>query len=143
MQSQLHQARAATQRVFELLATQSTLPDPAHPVPLKAAGAEIQFDNVSFSYGETSRSCATSNCGSNRASMVALVGSSGAGKSTLTNLLLRFYDPTQGAIRIGGVDLRTLALRDIRSQIAVVTQEVILFNDTIRQNIAYGRPGAA
>ena len=74
--------------------------------------------------------------------MVALVGRTGTGKTTLTNLLLRFYDPTHGVIRIGGVDLRTAALRDLRSQIAVVTQEVILFNDTIRQNIAYGRPDA-
>ena len=74
--------------------------------------------------------------------MVALVGRTGSGKTTLTNLLLRFYDPTQGAIRIGGVDFRQVAMRDLRSQIAVVTQEVILFNDTIRNNIACGRPGA-
>jgi subfamily B ATP-binding cassette protein MsbA len=74
--------------------------------------------------------------------MVALVGRTGTGKTTLTNLLLRFYDPTSGAIRIGGVDLRNAALRDLRSQIAVVTQDVILFNDTIRNNIACGRPGA-
>ena len=75
--------------------------------------------------------------------MVALVGRTGSGKTTLTNLLLRFYDPTAGAVRIGGVDLRQAALRDLRSQIAVVTQEVILFNDTIRNNIACGRPGAS
>jgi ATP-binding cassette, subfamily B, bacterial MsbA len=142
VQSQLHQARAATQRVFELLATQSTLPEPLHPLPLHAARAEIQFDNVSFSYGENPV-LRNINLRVEPGRMVALVGSSGAGKSTLTNLLLRFYDPTHGVIRIGGVDLRQVALHDIRSQIAVVTQEVILFNDTIRQNIAYGRPNAA
>jgi len=141
VQSQLHQARAATQRVFELLATKSTLPDPPHPVPLHAAKAEIQFDNVSFSYGDKPV-LSNVNLRVEPDRMIALVGSSGAGKSTLTNLLLRFYDPTHGAIRIGGVDLREVASRDIRSQIAVVTQEVILFNDTIRQNIAYGRPDA-
>ncbi len=141
VQSQLHQTRAATQRVFELLATQSTLADPPHPVPLKAAGAEIQFDNVSFSYGEKPV-LRNIRLRVEPGRMVALVGSSGAGKSTLTNLLLRFYDPTQGVIRIGGADLRQVALHDLRSQIAVVTQEVILFNDTIRQNIAYGRPDA-
>jgi subfamily B ATP-binding cassette protein MsbA len=75
--------------------------------------------------------------------MAALVGRTGTGKTTLTNLLLRFYDPASGAVRIGGVDLRDVALRDLRSQIAVVTQEVILFNDTIRNNIACGRPGAS
>ena len=141
VQSQLHQARAATQRVFELLATQSTLPDPPHPVPLHAAGAEIQFDNVSFSYGENPV-LSNIQLRVEPGRMVALVGSSGAGKSTLTNLLLRFYDPTHGVIRIGGVGLLDVAVRDIRSQIAVVTQEVILFNDTIRQNIAYGRADA-
>jgi subfamily B ATP-binding cassette protein MsbA len=142
VQSQLHQARAATQRVFELLATQSTLTDPPQPVPLKAAGAEIHFDNVSFSYGDKPV-LRNIQLRVKPGRMMALVGSSGSGKTTLTNLLLRFYDPTQGVIRIGGVDLRQVALRDIRSQIAVVTQEVILFHDTIRQNIAYGRPDAA
>jgi subfamily B ATP-binding cassette protein MsbA len=73
---------------------------------------------------------------------VALVGASGSGKTTLTSLLLRFYDPQQGAVRIGGVDLREVRTRDLRDQIAVVTQETILFNDTIRANIRLGRPGA-
>jgi subfamily B ATP-binding cassette protein MsbA len=141
VQSQLHKARAATARVFELLATESTLPEPANPVPLRATNAEICFDNVSFSYGDhlVLRGI---NLRVEPGRMVALVGNSGSGKSTLTNLLLRFYDPTSGAIRIGGVDLRHVLLRDLRAQIAVVTQEVILFNDTILQNIAYGRPGA-
>jgi len=72
-----------------------------------------------------------------------LVGASGSGKTTLTNLLLRFYDPQRGAVRIGGTDLREAATRDLRNQIAIVTQETILFDDTIRNNIALGRPGAA
>jgi subfamily B ATP-binding cassette protein MsbA len=74
--------------------------------------------------------------------LVALVGASGSGKTTLSNLLLRFYDPTRGAIKIGGVDIREAATRDLRSQIAVVTQEIILFNDTVSRNIELGRPGA-
>jgi subfamily B ATP-binding cassette protein MsbA len=74
--------------------------------------------------------------------IVALVGSSGSGKTTLTNMLLRFYDPQTGAIRIGGTDIRDVALRDLRSQIAIVTQETVLFNDTIRNNIAVGHPGS-
>ena len=141
VQSQLHQTRAATQRVFELLATPNTLCDPPHPVPIRAEGAEIHFDNVSFSYGDKPV-LRNIQLRVEPGRMVALVGSSGSGKTTLTNLLLRFYDPTHGVIRIGGTDLRDAALRDLRSKIAVVTQEVILFNETIRQNIAYGRPEA-
>jgi len=141
LHSQLTQAQAATQRVFELLATPNTLTDPAHPVPLRAAGTEIHFDNVSFGYGNEMVLRAIQ-LKVKPGQMVALVGRTGTGKTTLTNLLLRFYDPTSGAIRIGGVDLRDTALRDLRSQIAVVTQDVILFNDTIRNNIACGRAGA-
>ena len=74
--------------------------------------------------------------------LVALVGASGSGKTTLANLLLRFYDPVRGAIKIGGVDLRDVSTRDLRNQIAVVAQENILFNDTIRRNIELGRLGA-
>jgi subfamily B ATP-binding cassette protein MsbA len=141
LQSQITQAQGATQRVFELLATPNTLADPPHPVPLRAVGAEIQFDNVSFGYGNETvlhNIQLTVKPGQ----MIALVGRTGSGKTTLTNLLLRFYDPTQGTLRIGGVDLREVSMRDLRSQIAVVTQEIILFNDTIKNNIAYGRPGA-
>ena len=74
--------------------------------------------------------------------LVALVGASGSGKTTLANLLLRFYDPVHGVIKIGGVDLREVSTRDLRNQIAIVTQENILFNDTIRRNIELGRLGA-
>jgi subfamily B ATP-binding cassette protein MsbA len=74
--------------------------------------------------------------------MVALVGRTGSGKTSIANLLLRFYDPTSGAILIGDTDIRSVSSRDLRSNIAVVTQETILFNDTIRRNISLGRPGA-
>jgi subfamily B ATP-binding cassette protein MsbA len=150
LHSQMEQAQAATGRVFELLAVKSTLPDPEHPVPLKAANSDIEFDDVSFDYGsdqsngEIKKSAVLHGIQLRvkPGQMIALVGKTGSGKTTLTNLLLRFYDPTEGAIRIGGVDLRKVALKDLRSQMAVVTQEVILFNDTIRANIAAGRPEA-
>ena len=87
-------------------------------------------------------SCATSICSVKSGQLVALVGASGSGKTTLANLLLRFYDPQRGAIKIGGVDIREFTTRDLRNQIAVVAQENILFNDTIRRNIELGRPGA-
>jgi subfamily B ATP-binding cassette protein MsbA len=145
LQSDLHRARAATSRVFELLAAQSTLTDPARPVPLQGAGGDIHFDNVSFAYDATPEHKAVLRGVQLRVrpgEKVALVGKSGSGKTTLANLLLRFYDPTGGAIRIGGVDLRQAAVDDLRRQMAVVTQEVVLFDDTIRNNIAFGRPGA-
>jgi subfamily B ATP-binding cassette protein MsbA len=142
LQSSMTQAQSATQRVFDLLATPNHLTDAPKPVALRAAGAEICFDNVSFGYGDQTvlhNIQLTVKPGQ----MVALVGQSGSGKTTLTNLLLRFYDPTEGALRIGGIDLRAAAIRDLRSQIAIVTQEIILFNDTIRNNIGYGRSGAS
>ena len=142
LQSDLQLARAATARVFELLATQSTLLDPPQPVPLQAAGGDIHFDNVSFAY-DNKPVLRDIQLRVQPGEKVALVGKSGSGKTTLANLLLRFYDPTSGAIRIAGVDLRQAAVRDLRRQMAVVTQEVILFDDTIRNNIAFGRPGAS
>jgi ATP-binding cassette, subfamily B, bacterial MsbA len=137
----LQQAEAATQYAFGILATQSSIPEPAKPMPLRAEHADIQFKRVGFSYGERPALCDI-NLTVRAGQMVALVGSSGSGKTTLTNLLLRFYDPQEGAICIGGVDIRDVALAGLRRQIAIVTQETILFNDTIGHNIALGRPGA-
>ena len=141
LQNQLQQARSANQRVFELLDTVSTITDPLKPLPLLASQAEIQFDNVDFDYGEKPVLRGI-NLTVKAGRLVALVGSSGSGKTTLTNLLLRFYDPQRGAVRIGATDIRQVAINDLRRQIALVTQETILFNDTIRHNIALGRPGA-
>jgi subfamily B ATP-binding cassette protein MsbA len=117
------------------------VPEPAQPKTLRAAGADIVFENVDFSYGDKP-ALQNVNLAVKSGELVALVGASGSGKTTLTNLLLRFYDPKRGAIRIGGVDIRDVSTRDLRSQIAVVTQEVVLFDDTMRRNIELGRPGA-
>ena len=138
----LEQARAASERVFELLATPNSVPEPAHPKPITAAGAEIHFDHLDFSYGEKPV-LHSIELRVKPGQLVALVGASGSGKTTIANLLLRFYDPVHGAVRIGGTDLREVSTRDLRNQIAVVTQENILFNDTIRRNIELGRPGAS
>jgi len=96
---------------------------------------------VNFAYGEKI-ALHNINLQIKAGQLVALVGASGSGKTTLTNLLLRFYDPQSGAIRIGGTDIREFNTRDLRNQMAVVTQETILFDDTIRRNIELGRPGA-
>ncbi len=141
MHNQLHQARAASERVFQLLALENSVPEPAAPKMLHADKADIVFENVDFSFGEK-LVLQNINLTVKAGQMVALVGASGSGKTTLANLLLRFYDPMRGTVKIGGVDLREVRNADLRGQIAVVAQENILFNDTIRRNIELGRLGA-
>jgi subfamily B ATP-binding cassette protein MsbA len=138
----LEQARAASERVFELLAEANDIPEPKNPKPLKAAGAHIHFENIRFAYGERTVLDGVS-LTVNPGQLVAVVGASGSGKTTLTSLLLRFYDPLEGRIRIGDVDIREVSSRELRSQIAVVTQETVLFNETILRNIELGRLGAS
>jgi subfamily B ATP-binding cassette protein MsbA len=140
--NQLHQSQAASARVFELLAIKNDILDPPNPVPLKAAGAEVHFENVNFSYGEKAV-LRDINLTVKSGQLVALVGSSGSGKTTLANLLPRFYDPQGGAIKIGSTDVRDVAVADLRRQIAIVTQETILFHDTVRSNIAAGSNGVS
>ena len=141
LHNQIHQARAASERVFELLATKNSVPEPAAPKMLHASNADIIIENVGFNYGEKPV-LQNINLTVKAGQLVALVGASGSGKTTLANLLLRFYDPARGTIKIGGVDVRDVSTRDLRNQIAVVAQENILFNDTIRRNIELGRLGA-
>ena len=141
LHNQLHQARAASERVFQLLALKNSVPEPAAPKMLHADKADIEFQNLDFNYGEKAV-LRNINLTVKAGQLVALVGASGSGKTTLANLLLRFYDPVRGAVRIGGTDIREVATRDLRSQIAVVTQEIILFNDTVSRNIELGRLGA-
>jgi ATP-binding cassette, subfamily B, bacterial MsbA len=137
----ISQGRAASERVFELLATKNSVPEPAQPKKLNANGADVVFENISFNYGEKAV-LRNINLTVKSGQLVALVGASGSGKTTLANLLLRFYDPQQGVIRIGDRDIREVSTGDLRNQIAIVSQDVILFDDTIRRNIELGRPGA-
>ncbi len=142
LHNQLEQARQISAMVFSLLDTKNDIIEPEQPRPLHAAGADVAFERVNFSYGEkpvVRDFDLTVKAGS----LVALVGSSGAGKTTVTNLLLRFHDPQGGRITIGGTDIRDVLTRDLRDKIAVVTQETVLFNDTIFNNIALGKPGAS
>jgi subfamily B ATP-binding cassette protein MsbA len=139
---QLSLARATVEPAYQLLATQTTLPEPDQPKPVKAHGAPIRFENVSFSYGEKPV-LQKVNLTIQPGQLVALVGRTGSGKTSLANLLLRFYDPQTGAVFIGDTDIRAVSSRELRANIAVVAQETILFNDTIRRNIALGRAGAS
>lgn len=125
-------------RVYEMLKLHSTTKDGTKPV--KGFNQRIRFDNVSFSYGDNPV-LKQINIEIERGQTVALVGPSGAGKSTLTDLLLRFYDPTTGTVSIDGQDLRETQIDSYRRLFGVVAQENLLFNETIANNIAYGREG--
>jgi subfamily B ATP-binding cassette protein MsbA len=138
---QLDIAKQSLDPAYDLLSRQSSLPEPANPPKLEAHGVPIRFENVNFSYGEKPV-LHNINLTIQPGQMVALVGRTGSGKTSIANLLLRFYDPTGGAILVGDTDIRSVLSRDLRSNIAVVTQETILFNDTIRRNIGLGRSGA-
>jgi len=132
-------ALAAGQRIFEVLDTHQEVPESKGGIELPRFEREIEYRDVGFRYadGESSvirRVGFTARSGE----VVAIVGTSGAGKTTLMNLLPRFYDVTEGAITIDGTDIRSVTLRSLRDQIGLVTQETVLFNDTVRANIAYG-----
>ena len=140
----LQQAAAASERVFEVLATHSEVLDRADAKTMTPFSREIEFRDVRFSYDGADVATLNGVSFTVRAGQtLAIVGRSGAGKTTLVNLLPRFYDPTGGAIVIDGVDTRQATLSSLRSQIGIVTQETVLFDDTIAANIAYGRPQAS
>jgi ATP-binding cassette subfamily B protein len=139
------QARAGVERIAQLLDTPPAISDAPDAVDLaRPARGEIEFDDVHFAYGdgaaETLRGFSLRVAAGER---VALVGASGSGKSTAAMLIPRFYDPAHGAVRVDGTDVRRLTLHSLRSQIGVVFEESFLFSDSVRANIAYGRPEAS
>jgi len=136
---------AGTARVFEFMDLKPGMPDKPGAIPLHDVVGTVRFEDVSFSYGNNGNAVPVLdhvNLEVPAGQVVALVGHSGAGKSTLVNLVPRFYDPVQGRITIDGTDIREFKRESLLQQIAIVTQEPFLFNTTIRENIAYGRPGA-
>lgn len=142
MHATIQQGIAGAERIFEVLDIRPAIADPAVPRQL-SKGHTIQFSRVSFAYaGETGPVLSDITLTIEEGKRVALVGFSGAGKSTLVDLIPRFIDPLQGEITIGGVDLKSVSLRDLRSRIAMVGQHTFLFNDTIFNNIAYGNSRA-
>ncbi|MEU8467859.1 ABC transporter ATP-binding protein [Streptomyces sp. NPDC029006] len=134
------QARAGTERVLELIDTEPGLKDGTRALPADAPAA-VEFDDVSFAYGGTPVLQGLS-FEIRPGETLAVVGSSGSGKSTLSLLLPRFYDVTHGAVLIGGHDVRELTLESLRAAIGLVPEDSFLFSDTVRNNIAYGRPDA-
>jgi subfamily B ATP-binding cassette protein MsbA len=141
----LQQTIAAAERIFALLDTDSEVRERPGATPLPRLRSRVEFRDVGFAYEDDPSRWALRHVSfSVRAGeVIALVGQSGAGKTTLVNLVPRFYDVTEGAILIDGVDIRDVTLPSLRQQIALVTQETVLFDDTIAANIAYGVPQAS
>ena len=140
----LQQATAAAQRIFELLDTHSEVREAPNAGPLKGVSRTIEFRHVGFAYEDAQAKPILRDVSFtvSAGQVIAIVGLSGAGKTTLVNLLPRFYDVTHGAVLVDGVDIRDVTLKSLREQIGIVTQETVLFDDTIARNIAYGAPGA-
>jgi ATP-binding cassette subfamily B protein len=135
-------AAAGAKRIFDILDHVSNVPEPANPQPLVRAQGRIELQGIGFRYG--SRSVIRGlDLDIRPGEMIGLVGHSGSGKSTLVNLICRFYDVTDGSIKVDGVDIRRYAVADYRRHIGLVLQEPFLFFGTIAENIAYGRPEAS
>ncbi len=133
---------AAMDRIYDILERKSDIIETVSPVDIPSGSHRIAFENVSFKYD---RDLVLKNITLrvNTGEIIALVGMSGGGKTSLVNLIPRFYDPIEGQVLIDEVDIRQISIAGLRSQIAIVTQEPILFNDTVRSNIAYGTPEAS
>jgi subfamily B ATP-binding cassette protein MsbA len=136
--NRIQEASASGARVFEVLDTQPNIRNAPNPQTLSDFREKIEFDRVSFRYAEGDMVLEDISVTIRKGEVIAVVGPSGAGKSTFVDLVPRFYDPTSGSIAIDGVDLREAELKSLRDKIGIVTQETILFNDTVRNNIAYG-----
>jgi ATP-binding cassette, subfamily B, bacterial MsbA len=137
------QALGASEEIFKFMDAQDDVREKKRAFVLKGFEKEIRFEHVSFGYsdeGETKQVLCDINLEVKSGEVIALVGPSGAGKSSLVNLIPRFFDVTQGSIMIDGHDLRDVSIASLRQQIGKVTQETVLFNDTVRNNIAYGQP---
>ena len=141
----IQQAMAAAERIFEILDSHNEVIDRPEAVPLPPFRSVVELRDVRFAYDGTSARATLDGVSFavQPGQMLAIVGRSGAGKTTLVNLIPRFYDVTGGTIRIDGHDVRDVTLASLRSQIGIVTQETVLFDDTIGANIAYGRPDAS
>ena len=143
LNSNLQEGLAAAQRVFLMLDIEPEITERDDARALHITGGVISFDGVGFRYSAEIPALDNITLDIKAGETVALVGPSGAGKTTVMNLIPRFYDVNQGAVRIDGSDLRDVTLESLRANIALVSQEITLFDDTVRANIAYGRPSAS
>ena len=137
------QAVTSGERVFQIIDTPLDVHEKPDARPLATLRGEVEFDNVTFQYGERNPILRNVSVHVPAGGSLAIVGRSGSGKSTLANLLPRFYDPTQGALRVDGYNLRDVRLQDLRSRIGMVMQETFLFNMTVADNLRFGRKDAS
>ncbi|WDI40701.1 ABC transporter ATP-binding protein [Bremerella sp. P1] len=133
---------AASEMVYPLLQQEDPIQDPQHPVAIDSVGRDITFNEVQFCYVEKTPVLKDLDLTIKQGETVAIVGPNGCGKSTLINLLMRFYDPDLGTVELGGTDIRQFKQHDLRSQIALVTQSTVLFDESILENIRYSRMDA-
>ena len=141
----LQQALAASERIFKMLDTHTEVKERPGAQPIRPLRERVEFRNVAFAYDGPQSGFVLRDVSFNvpAGQMVAIVGLSGAGKTTLVNLIPRFYDVSSGSVAIDGVDVRDVTLRSLREQVGIVTQETVLFDDTIAVNIAYASPGSS
>ena len=137
----VQQGLAAADRIFDIIETESDIKEKKNPVRIERGPHRVTFENVYFKYDDV-MVLKDINLDVNAGEILALVGMSGGGKTSLVNLIPRFYDVAQGAIRIDGMNIRNASISSLRDQMGIVTQEPILFNDSIRNNIAYGKKDA-
>jgi subfamily B ATP-binding cassette protein MsbA len=142
LQSVISEGLTAADRLFAALDVAPKIADAKDAKPLVVIEAKVAFENVSFAYSKDAQALSDVSLHVRRGETIALVGPSGGGKSTLLNLIPRFYDVDSGRVTVDGQDIRTVTLSGLRDQIALVTQEAFLFDDTLRANIAYARPEA-
>jgi subfamily B ATP-binding cassette protein MsbA len=135
----MQRCMVSANNIFELLERSPTIVDAPGALVLEKCAGRIDLERVGFDYGTEKAAVRDVNLHIEAGKKYALVGASGAGKSTLLSLIMRFYDPQQGVVRVDGHDVREVALTSLRSHIGMVTQETFLFHDTIRENIRYGR----
>ena len=138
--SRIQRAAAAADRVFQLIDRQPSVVEPARPVVLARHHRDLVFDRVQFHYQPSQAVLQDINLRVAYGETVAIVGPNGCGKTTLANLIPRFYDPIGGSVRLDGIDLREVRFKDLRGQIGLVTQETLLFDDSVANNIRYGSP---
>lgn len=136
--NRVQESAAAGDRIFEILDTEPSITNAVGATRISSFESEIVFSSVCFAYSDRDPVLKNISLSIRKGEVIALVGPSGSGKTTLVDLVPRFYDPTEGAITIDGVDLRNISVDTLRGLIGIVTQETILFNDTVRNNIAYG-----
>jgi subfamily B ATP-binding cassette protein MsbA len=136
--TKIQEGLSAAKRIFAMLDTEPEVVDDPAAVDMDGIKEGIEFRGVSFRYGEGDCVLRDISFKVRKGQVIALVGPSGAGKSTLVDLIPRFYDPTEGSVLVDGIDIRKVSTRSLRKLMGIVTQEVILFNDTVRNNIAYG-----